>query len=160
MELIAAVLAIVTLVAVLIAAANALWQFFTTTARLLRRLRFGLFDLFFLLTVIGIGRWVIRTTWNTPNFGYSFLVPVVIPFFWLARFALDDYRERRARFEARRRAAIPDLSESIDQPAHSQIAKRQRKPSRWWAPRPTGNLSTPRLSPYSLSEHPLKSDDP
>lgn len=119
--------------------------------RLLKRFRFGIFDLLFLTALIAISLAFMRAAWDTPMFGFAMLVPIVAPLAWMVRFALDDRRGRLERRSQLRAAKMPDMKELTDRPADSPPPRAR---SKWWQ-RGNQQSGVPHLSPYSLSQRPL-----
>ena len=137
------IMAVITALALLRAFAAMFRSLFHDFPRLLWRLKFSIFDLLFLITVICVSLAIMRVTWETAYFGYAFMVPVFAPLVWLVRFALDDWRSKRERRSHEHAAELPDINELPDRLADSPPPRTRPK---WWQ-RGNQQSGVPHLSP-------------
>lgn len=144
------------IVVVLWAVAVAFRQLVRDVAKAARRPRFGLVDLFLLLSVLCTGLAAIRWLWDSPSLPIALLaIPTVMPLAWLAKFGLEDACLRREKRRRRLTATIENF-ELPDVPASKNVVPRvlprrssKRKRVATWLPP---------LTPYSLSSRPLGED--
>jgi hypothetical protein len=150
-----AILWITMLVVMVCAAIVAIRQLWSDTAKALKRQRFGLVDLLLLMTVLCAGAAVARWFWDSIYLGLVLLlIPMSAPLPWVVKFSIEDALLRRQKRRERAAIVVTDFEVPIQQASGSPSKLRSSswlgKTSRTWIPP---------LSPLSLSQKPLDSDD-